>query len=101
MIWQLHIALLAVAVIFLHQALSRASPISAVFSAVTWSYLALLAGSVQIVTEAGVVINNAYESLTIFYVLLALGAIVTGLWALSEETSDQLPAESTVGQLGD
>lgn len=100
MIWQLHVVVFAFAILMLHQAVKSVSPISAVISALTWGYLALLSGSVQVVTDSGTAVNFGYESLAIYCVLLAIASIVVALWAFAEETEDTIPNEAGAAGLG-
>lgn len=88
MIWQLYALLFGLAVLMLFQALQRASPISAGVAALTWGYLALVSGSIQVLTESGVEANFGYRSLVIFCILLAIASIITAFWAFSEEAQE-------------
>lgn len=88
MIWQLYALLFGFGVLMLHQAVGRASAISAVIAAATWVYVAIVSGSIQVVPQTGGTENFGYQSLVIFCILLALASIITAFWAFSEEAQE-------------
>ena len=88
MIWQIYALLFGLGVLMLFQGVQRASPISAAIAALTWGYVAVVSGSLQVVTNSGVEVNFGYRSLVIFCILLALASIFTAFWAYSEEAQE-------------
>lgn len=100
MIWQIHLVIFVFGMVNLHQSLRSVSPISAVLATLTWGYLAVQAGSIQVVTNAGVEVNVGYESLAIYYGLLALSSIIIAIWAFAEETEETIPDDTASSAIG-